>query len=159
VAWPEAVAAGVTRGLTAACQAALDSGTAGTRHGAAPHLSILTDEATLAGEEGAPPASTGYGTTLTARQVLALACRAEISVIRCRDGVPLDVGRMQRTETPAIRRALHARDRGCRWPGCGIPATAGSPSPVPCPPPAGPAPRRGARRHPGGKTGPACAGQ
>jgi hypothetical protein len=109
-------------GLTAACQAALDSGTAATRHGAAPHLSILTDEATLSGDEGAPPASTGYGTRLTARQVMALACRAEISLIRCRDGVPLDVGRMQRTETPGIRRALHARDRGCRWPGCGIPA-------------------------------------
>ncbi len=35
-------------GLTAACQAALDSGTAGTRHGAAPHLSVLVDEQTLA---------------------------------------------------------------------------------------------------------------
>ncbi|MGA2828903.1 MAG: DUF222 domain-containing protein, partial [Streptosporangiaceae bacterium] len=33
-------------GLTAACQAALDSGTAGTRHGAAPHLSIMVDEHT-----------------------------------------------------------------------------------------------------------------
>ena len=36
-------------GLTAACQAALDSGTAGTRHGAAPHLSVLVEEQTLAG--------------------------------------------------------------------------------------------------------------
>ena len=35
-------------GLTAACQAALDSGTAGTWHGAAPHLSVLVDEQTLA---------------------------------------------------------------------------------------------------------------
>ncbi|HEY2279836.1 MAG TPA: DUF222 domain-containing protein, partial [Streptosporangiaceae bacterium] len=30
-------------GLTAACQAALDSGTAGSRHGAMPHLTILLD--------------------------------------------------------------------------------------------------------------------
>ena len=60
---------------------------------------------------------------LTARQILTLACRAEISVIRWRDGLPLDVGRRYRTETPAIRRALTARDRGCRWPGCGLPAT------------------------------------
>ena len=81
-------------GLTAACQAALDSGAAGSRHGA----------------------------MLTARQVLTLACRAEISVIRWKDGLPLNVGRRYRTETPALRRALTARDRGCRWPGCGLPA-------------------------------------
>jgi hypothetical protein len=60
---------------------------------------------------------------LTAAQVLTLACRAEISVIRWRDGLPLDVGRRYRTETPALRRALTTRDRGCRFPGCAIPAT------------------------------------
>jgi hypothetical protein len=199
-------------GLTAACQAALDSGTAGTRHGAAPHLSIMVDEQTLAhgtgttgtdgtartgraGTPGAPatapdtppatgtgapattgtspsgtdgttgtgpsgtvctcssgtpapsdptapggsgnggsgngppsawpgppPARTGYGAMLTARQVLALACHADLSVIRWRDGIPLDVGRRYRTETPAIRRALDARDQGCRFTGCGMPA-------------------------------------
>ena len=143
-------------GLTAACQAALDAGTAGTRHGAAPHLSILVEESTLAARSGAagfagtspasdspgtsqmaagltgvpgvpgllgpPPAQTGYGALLTARQVLALACRADLSIIRWRDGLPLDVGRRYRTETPALRRALEARDQGCRAPGCGIPA-------------------------------------
>src|SRR5450755_1113202 len=188
-------------GLTAACQAALDSGTAGTRHGAAPHLSIMVDEHTLAHRSGTtgtggagtprgpatapdtppatgttpdgtgapgtpctctsgtpatsdpgtpgttagtvgtpgsgtpgssggpssawpgpPPARTGYGAMLTARQVLALACRADLSVIRWSDGIPLDVGRRYRTETPAIRRALEARDQGCRFTGCGMPA-------------------------------------
>jgi hypothetical protein len=233
-------------GLTAACQAALDSGTAGTRHGAAPHLSIMVDEHTLAHRTGTtettgtgptspagttatgttatgtgttgpagscttapqtgqpagtsrttrpspdgtspagtspdgtspdgsspdgtspdgtspdrtstpgtpctctsgtpapsdptapggmggtggppaawpgpPPARTGYGAMLTARQVLALACRADLSVIRWSDGIPLDVGRRYRTETPAIRRALEARDQGCRFTGCGMPA-------------------------------------
>jgi uncharacterized protein DUF222 len=120
-------------GLTAACQAALDSGTAAGRHGAAPHLSIMVDEQTLgragatfaagsaAGSSGMP-ARTGYGTMLTARQVLALACRAEISVIRWRDGIPLNVGRRYRTEPPALRRALEARDQGCRFPGCCMPA-------------------------------------
>ena len=160
-------------GLTAACAAALDSGKAGTRHGAAAHLSIMVDEHTLAhgtgspetgttgtraagtgtgagsdpadtsatggpspasspgdrpapagatGRLGPPPAQTGYGALLTARQVLALACRADLSVIRWRDGIPLDVGRRYRTETPALRRALEARDQGCRGPGCGMPA-------------------------------------
>jgi hypothetical protein len=124
-------------GLTAACQTALDSGRAGARHGAMPHITVLLDAsappdgsaigsgqpgATEADQQRTGPARTGQGALLTARQVLALACRAEISVIRWRDGLPLDVGRRYRTETPAIRRALTVRDRGCRWPGCGLPA-------------------------------------
>jgi hypothetical protein len=36
-------------------------------------------------------------------------------------GLPLDVGRAHRLVPPWIRRALHARDRGCRWPGCEAP--------------------------------------
>jgi hypothetical protein len=32
----------------------------------------------------------------------------------------LDVGRRTRTIPPALRRALQARDRGCRFPGCGV---------------------------------------
>ena len=56
---------------------------------------------------------------LTARQVLALCCGAEIGAIRWRDGLPLDVGRTARTEPPGLRRALEARDRGCRWTQCG----------------------------------------
>jgi hypothetical protein len=125
-------------GLAAACQAALDSGTAGSRHGAMPHLSILLEEPAAPGdpehlgaqddghspgESPARAARTEHGAMLTARQVLTLACRAEISVIRWKDGLPLNVGRRYRTETPALRRALAARDRGCRWPGCGLPAS------------------------------------
>jgi hypothetical protein len=131
-------------GLAAACQAALDSGTAKSRHGALPHLTILLDaeggsharetpashppgDAQPAQAGDAPgaspgPAWTAHGAMLTARQILTLACRAEVSLIHWRDGLPLDVGRRYRTETPALRRALAARDRGCRFPGCGIPA-------------------------------------
>lgn len=36
--------------------------------------------------------------------------------------VPMAVGRTSRTATPAQRRALAVRDRGCIIPGCGIPA-------------------------------------
>jgi hypothetical protein len=36
------------------------------------------------------------------------------------DGPILDVGRRTRTIPPALRRALDARDRGCRFPGCGL---------------------------------------
>lgn len=38
--------------------------------------------------------------------------------------LPLAVGRTARTATPAQRRALAARDRGCVIPGCGVPAEA-----------------------------------
>ncbi len=67
---------------------------------------------------GAPPGQTGHGSMLTARQVLALCCGAQITAIRWRDGLPLDVGRTARTEPSNLRRALEARDRTCRWPGC-----------------------------------------
>jgi hypothetical protein len=36
-------------------------------------------------------------------------------------GEPLDVGRTRRTIPPALRRALAARDDGCRYPGCNKP--------------------------------------
>ena len=64
---------------------------------------------------GAAPGRTGHGTLLTARQVLALCCGAQIGAIRWDDGLPLDVGRTARTEPPGLRRALEARDQGCRW--------------------------------------------
>ena len=68
---------------------------------------------------GAQPGRTGHGIMLTARQVLALCCGAQIGVTRWDDGLPLDVGRTARTEPPGLRRALEARDRGCRWTQCG----------------------------------------
>lgn len=37
-------------------------------------------------------------------------------------GLPLDVGRAYRIVPHWMRRALHARDRTCRWPGCDAPA-------------------------------------
>jgi Domain of unknown function (DUF222)/HNH endonuclease len=47
-----------------------------------------------------------------------LACDASLVEIRERDGEPLSVGRKTRTIPPALRRALQARDRTCRFPGC-----------------------------------------
>ncbi|HEV8674544.1 MAG TPA: DUF222 domain-containing protein [Methylomirabilota bacterium] len=50
-----------------------------------------------------------------------LACDATRVVMRHGgDGQVLDVGRRTRTIPPALRRALQARDRGCRFPGCGV---------------------------------------
>ena len=38
-----------------------------------------------------------------------------------RDGHVVEVATRTRTIPPALRRALHHRDRGCRFPGCGLP--------------------------------------
>lgn len=51
----------------------------------------------------------------TARRLL---CDASIVPIREHDGEPLSVGRKTRTIPGPIRRALRARDRSCRFPGC-----------------------------------------
>ena len=39
------------------------------------------------------------------------------------DSVPIDVGRSKRTIRGPRRRALIARDKHCRWPGCERPAS------------------------------------
>jgi hypothetical protein len=41
------------------------------------------------------------------------------------DGRVVEVGARTRTIPPALRRALHHRDRGCRFPGCGSRFTQG----------------------------------
>jgi len=41
-----------------------------------------------------------------------------VTVTEDASGNPLDVGRKQRTVSTALRRALHARDRYCTFPGC-----------------------------------------
>ncbi len=53
----------------------------------------------------------------TARRLACDASRVEVR--HDSDGSVLDVGRRTRTIPPALRRALDARDRGCRFPGCG----------------------------------------
>jgi hypothetical protein len=57
----------------------------------------------------------------TAKRIL---CDSDIwrIVLDPTTGLPLDVGRAHRLVPYWIRKALHARDRGCRWPGCSTPA-------------------------------------
>src|SRR6184192_3717555 len=50
-----------------------------------------------------------------------LACDASRVVMRHdRDGRVVEVGARTRTIPPALQRALHHRDRGCRFPGCSV---------------------------------------
>jgi len=60
-----------------------------------------------------------HGPAIAAETARRLAC--DCSVVRIAEdakGEPLDVGRRTRTIPPGIRRALQARDKGCRFPGC-----------------------------------------
>ncbi|MFO7589233.1 MAG: DUF222 domain-containing protein [Gemmatimonadota bacterium] len=61
------------------------------------------------------------GTRVSAETSRRLACDAAVvRVTRGPDASLLDVGRRTRTVPPALRRALEARNRGCRFPGCGL---------------------------------------
>ena len=60
------------------------------------------------------------GPNLAPHTVRRLSCDAGIvRIVENSKGQPLDVGRKTRTIAPALKRALLARDQGCRFPGCG----------------------------------------
>ena len=70
-------------------------------------------------EPAAWPVTTASGFPLSFAAVERLACEAgRRAVLRLPDGSELNLGRHQRTVTPAQRRALLARDGHCRFPGC-----------------------------------------
>ncbi|MGO4604459.1 DUF222 domain-containing protein [Terrabacter sp. 2YAF2] len=78
---------------------------------------------------GRPRTGSGSGVTLTGDVlspgvVRRMACDAEIiPMVLGADGEPLDVGRRRRLFTRGQRLALIARDKGCSWTGCTVPAS------------------------------------
>ena len=60
----------------------------------------------------------GDGPALPRETAERLGCDASVVSITERDGEPLSVGRRTRSTPAALRRALEARDGGCRFPGC-----------------------------------------
>jgi Domain of unknown function (DUF222)/HNH endonuclease len=79
---------------------------------------VHVDAATLKNyEDGRCEIEHGPAITVdTARQIT---CDSSlVRLIENEDGEPLDVGRKTRSIPPALRRALSARDTGCRFPGC-----------------------------------------
>lgn len=80
---------------------------------------ITADLTALMAITGAPLPITSTGEHLTVETLRRLACDAAVSrVFLNPDSVPLDVGRRERTVTPAIWDALLARDTGCVFPNC-----------------------------------------
>ncbi len=92
-----------------------------------PHVSVLTDIETLERRGGVAAALVARAEAehvgaLSAETLRRLSCDAGISRVITRGrSEPLDVGRVTRTISPAMRRALVVRDGGCRFPGCDRP--------------------------------------
>jgi hypothetical protein len=79
---------------------------------------VHVDLATLASDELHQRAEVNDGPPISPETVRRLGCDAAVVRIDERDGRPLSVGRRTRSIPPALRRALTARDDGCRFPGC-----------------------------------------
>jgi Domain of unknown function (DUF222)/HNH endonuclease len=80
---------------------------------------VHADAAALSGEQPGGRCELDDGSPLAIQTVRRLACDASLVQLLERAGQPLRIGRKTRTIPPALRRALNARDRGCRFPGCG----------------------------------------
>ena len=110
--------------LVTIAELALASGQAPEAGGVRPHVSLLVSLETLERRVGAPAAHYGYGATSSMDWARRMCCDAGLSrLVHGPAGEVLDAGRTTRTFTPAMRRAIVARDRGCVWPHCDRPAS------------------------------------
>ena len=95
----------------------LDPGAPGERYQVVVHV----DAEVLADADQPGQSVLEDGARVPAGTSQRLACDASRVVMRHdADGRVVEVGARTRTIPPALRRALHHRDRGCRFPGCGV---------------------------------------
>jgi len=100
-----------------ALQHGLDPGAPGERYQVVVHV----DAPALADPDQPGQSVLDDGTHVSAETSRRLACDASRVVMRHGlDGRVVEVAARTRTIPPALRRALHHRDRGCRFPGCGL---------------------------------------
>src|SRR5881628_3410189 len=93
----------------------IDPGAPGERYQVVVHV----DAPVLADPDAPGQSALEDGTHVSAETSRRLACDASRVVMQHgRDGRVVEVAARTRTIPPAIRRALHHRDRGCRFPGC-----------------------------------------
>jgi hypothetical protein len=118
--FPKTTSKRYAEALVRICEVAL--GATGTPKRARAQVSIVVDWKTLT--ERRPGRVDGEFTgPIHPRDIEGLLCDCDISrIVTGPDSLPLDVGRMRRNPTPALRRALVERDGGCRWPDCDRPA-------------------------------------
>jgi 5-methylcytosine-specific restriction endonuclease McrA len=95
----------------------LDPGAPGERYQVVVHV----DAPALAEADQPGQSVLEGGTRVSAETARRLACDASRVVMRHdEDGRVVEIGARPRTIPPALRRALHHRDQGCRFPGCGV---------------------------------------
>ncbi len=95
----------------------IDPGAPGERYQVVVHV----DAAVLADAERPKQSVLEGGTHVPAGTSQRLACDATRVLMRQdAEGRVIEVGARTRTIPPAIRRALQHRDKGCRFPGCGL---------------------------------------
>lgn len=95
----------------------LDPGTPGERYQVVVHV----DAGVLADPDQRGQSVLEDGPSVSAETSRRLACDASRVVMRHdEDGKVVEIGARTRTIPPALRRALHHRDRSCRFPGCDV---------------------------------------
>jgi 5-methylcytosine-specific restriction endonuclease McrA len=100
----------------------LDPGAPGERYQVVVHV----DAPTLADPDQPGQSALEDGEHVSAETSRRLACDASRVVMRHdAAGHLVEIGARTRTIPPSLRRALQARDHGCRFPGCGLPFTQG----------------------------------
>jgi hypothetical protein len=113
-------------GLVEIVETAVRSGDLPTLSGASTALQVEVPFATLVGDSPRPArvvGNTASAVWLLPASAERLSCDASVRrLLFDPTGVPLDLGRQVRAFTSAQRKALAARDAGCRFPGCGRPA-------------------------------------
>jgi hypothetical protein len=95
----------------------IDPGAPGERYQVVVHV----DAPALADPDQPGQSVLEDGVRVSAETSRRLACDASRVVMQHgRDGRVVEVAARTRTIPPALRRALHHRDHGCRFPGCGV---------------------------------------
>lgn len=111
--------------MTALARMQLDGGSALPRSGGQrPHLTVTATVETLLGNADAPAGELMNRFPVPKETVQRIACDCSLTPLVVDDnGDPLDFGRTIRTISPALRRALVARDKHCRFPDCDRPVS------------------------------------
>jgi len=86
-------------------------------------LQVTSSIETLLDLTGAAGAEMEFSLPISSRTVERWACDCNVTRILMQDSMVIDVGRSKRVISPPMKRALHARDRHCVWPGCERPAS------------------------------------